>query len=73
MVVAMIHFPICKVEAIAPVKFNAEFPSNYCSHDASTTPNYWQRAIGRTIPGLGPRDPANQRYCCSAWEVIEML
>jgi hypothetical protein len=46
MVVAMIPFPICKAEAIAPVKFNTELSSNHCSYDASTTPNYWQRAIG---------------------------
>ena len=52
MVVAMIPLPMCKVEAITPIKFNAEFPSDYCSHDASTTPNYWQRAIGRTTSPL---------------------
>jgi hypothetical protein len=48
MVVVVILFPKCKAEAITTDEFIAEFSSNYCSHDASATPNYWHPAIGRT-------------------------
>jgi hypothetical protein len=60
----MIPFPMSKAEAITAAKFNAQLASNCCSHDASATPNYWQRAIGpatfRRVLVLGTGARANR-------------
>jgi hypothetical protein len=48
MAVAPIHFAIRKAQAITTDKLSIEFASDYCSNNASSTPNYWQHATDRT-------------------------
>jgi len=66
---------MCKAEAIAAIEFNAQFTGNCCGPDASATPNYWQRAIGRTLLsvsaqrsiGLGESNGAFGLLCSSGF------